>query len=176
MAARKPSRKGSKKGSRANSRRKLTDWQKFVKANKGQSKSLKQLGVEYRKEKDKKASRKGSKKRYKKNNCVSRGGSEKGCSKGKICDRNTKRCRAPKKRGPKKSSTRKASKKRSKKKIKLGKGEAYCVSCRNKCKVQKAKYTISKKGKRTTYIMKGQCPDGHRVAKIISKTEYDANK
>ncbi len=173
MARKAAARKAASKGSRGGSRKKLNDWQKFVKAHKGQHKTLKQLSVLYKraeqkgvkravkkevkqvKRAEKKASKKVSKctqadckkkgkicnkktgncindtaanrkrlglaakkavakkavvkravkkdvkraaKRVSKTNCVALGGS-KSCPKGKVCDRDTKRCRDPKKGG-----------------------------------------------------------------------------
>lgn len=93
--------------------------------------------------------------------------------------------RAVKKAAPKrasKSGSKRASKSGSKRaskrvsKIKLGASEAYCVTCRGKCKVIDGKYSMKKSATRVTYLLKGKCQDGHNVAKIVSKDTYTANK
>jgi hypothetical protein len=129
----------------------------------------------------KKASRKVSKRsrpRSSKTNCVlrrQRDGQK--CSKGRVCDPVTKRCRAPK-RGSKKASkagSKRASKAGSKRgsKAASGKQHAYCVVCKKKVNVMEPFYVLNKTGNRTTRLLKGTCPNGHNVAKIVSKEEYD---
>lgn len=72
-----------------------------------------------------------------------------------------------------KAATKKASKRASKRGSKLRKGEAYNVVTKRKCKPDDVKYVKKTKGNRTTHLMMGYCGD-QKVAKIVSKKEYDA--
>nr|QBK87350.1 MAG: hypothetical protein LCMAC201_02600 [Marseillevirus LCMAC201] len=180
-------RKSSKRASRKSSRRKLSDWQKFVKAHKGQGKTLKQLSVLYEKpsrkvsrkaskKRSRKSSRKASKKRSRKS---SRKASKKASKK-----RSRKSSRKASKKRSRKSS-RKASKKRSRKssrkvskksrkKVKLGKNQAYCVIEGKPVTIIGGKYVKSKSDKgRITLLRKGKDEKGHNVSKIVSKAEYE---
>jgi hypothetical protein len=128
----------------------------------------------------KKASKKGTRGRGRprgsKNNCVvRRGRKESACKDGKVCDTETKRCRAPKARGRPRAS-KSGSKRASKRASKSGsKGHvAYCLSCRQHVNVVDPFYTLKKTGARVTRLLKGTCPEGHNVSKIVSKEEYDA--
>lgn len=69
----------------------------------------------------------------------------------------------------------KKAKKGSKKGSKLKHDEAYCVAMKKKCKPTDVKYVKKVKGGRTTHLMMGYCGD-HKVAKIVSETEYNKRK
>nr|QBK88247.1 MAG: hypothetical protein LCMAC202_06090 [Marseillevirus LCMAC202] len=107
-SSKRSSRKSSKKGSRKISRRKLSDWQKYVKAHKGQGLTLKKLGAEYRKVSKKRSRRKASKKR-------SRRKASKKRSRKVSKKRSRKVSKKRSRKVSKKRSRRKASKKRSRK-------------------------------------------------------------